>query len=116
MATAAAVDCASGDVCFWSGANFTGHKCSWDAADPDWQGGSTRCSWAATTNVKSGVERRHQLVHRRRLLPGRRLQRPYRLHPAAARRQPGRHLQAPLPQVDQRQLRLSPGARPRARG
>ncbi|MEH0419038.1 peptidase inhibitor family I36 protein [Streptomyces sp. B21-083] len=42
-----------GDVCFWTGANFTGQKCSWDAADPDWQGGSIRCSWAATTNVKS---------------------------------------------------------------
>ncbi|MDQ0932104.1 peptidase inhibitor family I36 protein [Streptomyces turgidiscabies] len=52
-ATAAAVDCASGDVCFWTGANFTGRKCSWNAADPDWLGGDTRCSWAATTNVKS---------------------------------------------------------------
>ncbi|MEW2614359.1 peptidase inhibitor family I36 protein [Streptomyces sp. NPDC047880] len=40
-------------VCFWTGANFTGSKCSWDVADPDWQSGAVRCSWAATTNVKS---------------------------------------------------------------
>ena len=52
-ASAAAVDCASGHICFWTGANFTGSKCSWDVADPDWQGGAVRCSWAATTNVKS---------------------------------------------------------------
>ncbi|MFF0203387.1 peptidase inhibitor family I36 protein [Streptomyces sp. NPDC005017] len=49
----AAVDCPSGHVCFWTGANFTGSKCQWNEADPDWQGGNVRCSWAATTNVKS---------------------------------------------------------------
>ncbi|MFF0158867.1 peptidase inhibitor family I36 protein [Streptomyces sp. NPDC005263] len=48
-----AVDCATGHICFWTGANFTGSKCSWDTADPDWQSGDVRCSWAATTNVKS---------------------------------------------------------------
>ncbi|MFE3407205.1 peptidase inhibitor family I36 protein [Streptomyces mirabilis] len=52
-ASAAAVDCASGDVCFWTGFNFTGSKCSWSVADPDWQSGAIKCSWAATTNVKS---------------------------------------------------------------
>ncbi|WP_405554917.1 peptidase inhibitor family I36 protein [Streptomyces sp. NBC_01171] len=49
----AAVDCAQGDVCFWSDFNFTGSKCAWDVADPDWQGGAVKCSWAATTNVRS---------------------------------------------------------------
>ncbi|MEU2749347.1 peptidase inhibitor family I36 protein [Streptomyces collinus] len=52
-AAPAAVDCASGHICFWTGANFTGSKCAWDVADPDWQSGAVRCSWAATTNVKS---------------------------------------------------------------
>ncbi|WP_240797777.1 peptidase inhibitor family I36 protein [Streptomyces sp. F001] len=49
----AAVSCPSGYVCFWTGSNFTGSKCQWDVADPDWQGGSIRCSWSATHNVKS---------------------------------------------------------------
>jgi hypothetical protein len=49
----AAVSCPSGYVCFWTGSNFTGSKCQWDVADPDWQGGSIRCSWSATSNVKS---------------------------------------------------------------
>ncbi|WP_327697216.1 peptidase inhibitor family I36 protein [Streptomyces sp. NBC_00459] len=35
QAAPVAVDCASGDICFWTGANFTGQKCSWDVADPD---------------------------------------------------------------------------------
>ncbi|MEV5463624.1 peptidase inhibitor family I36 protein, partial [Streptomyces cellulosae] len=48
-AAPAAVDCASGHICFWTGANFTGSKCAWDVADPDWQSGAVRCSWAATT-------------------------------------------------------------------
>jgi hypothetical protein len=52
-AAPAAVDCATGHICFWTGANFTGSKCAWDVADPDWQGGAVRCSWSATTNVKS---------------------------------------------------------------
>ncbi|GAA2580396.1 peptidase inhibitor family I36 protein [Streptomyces violaceus] len=52
-AAPSAVNCATGDICFWTGANFTGSKCAWDAADPDWQNGAIKCSWAATTNVKS---------------------------------------------------------------
>ncbi|MCC3655337.1 MULTISPECIES: peptidase inhibitor family I36 protein [Streptomyces] len=52
-AAPAAVDCATGDVCFWTGYDFTGKKCAWDIADPDWQNGAVKCSWAATTNVKS---------------------------------------------------------------
>lgn len=53
QAAPTAVDCASGHICFWTGANFTGQKCAWNVADPDWQGGAVRCSWAGTTNVKS---------------------------------------------------------------
>ncbi|WP_033326168.1 peptidase inhibitor family I36 protein [Streptomyces yerevanensis] len=53
QAAPAAVDCQSGDVCFWTGPNFTGSKCSWNEADMDWRGGSVRCSWSATHNVKS---------------------------------------------------------------
>lgn len=53
QAAPAAVDCASGNVCFWTGANFTGMKCGWSDADPDWQSGDIRCSWSATHNVKS---------------------------------------------------------------
>ncbi|MEU9144980.1 peptidase inhibitor family I36 protein [Streptomyces sp. NPDC048349] len=49
----AAIDCGTGNVCFWTEYNFTGQRCAWSVADPDWQGGSIRCSWAATTNVKS---------------------------------------------------------------
>lgn len=49
----AAVDCGSGNVCFWTGFNFTGSRCAWSVADPDWQSGTIRCSWSATTNVKS---------------------------------------------------------------
>ncbi|MGW0827267.1 peptidase inhibitor family I36 protein [Streptomyces sp. NPDC002845] len=49
----AAVNCPSRYVCFWTGPNFTGSKCQWDVADPDWRGGSIRCSWSATRNVKS---------------------------------------------------------------
>lgn len=49
----AAHDCGSGNVCFWTEYNFTGQRCSWSEADPDWLGGNVRCSWAATKNVKS---------------------------------------------------------------
>ncbi|MEV7541573.1 peptidase inhibitor family I36 protein [Streptomyces sp. NPDC089915] len=49
----AAIDCGSGNVCFWTEFNFTGQRCAWSEADPDWLSGSIRCSWAGTTNVKS---------------------------------------------------------------
>lgn len=45
--------CAAGNVCFYTGSNGTGSKCSWSVADPDWRTGSIVCSWAATTNVRS---------------------------------------------------------------
>ena len=46
-------ECASGNVCFWTGYNGTGKRCAWSVADPDWQSGNIKCSWAATTNVRS---------------------------------------------------------------
>lgn len=101
-ASAAAVDCASGDVCFWTGFNFTGSKCSWSVADPDWQSGAIKCSWAATTNVKSVWNAGDRVVQRCRLLREHQLQRPDRLHPAAAGRQPRRYLQGAVPPVDHR--------------
>lgn len=45
--------CATGNVCFYTGAGGTGSKCSWSIADPDWTSGSSVCSWATTRNVKS---------------------------------------------------------------
>lgn len=45
--------CASGNVCFYTGYDGTGSKCSWSVADPDWTQGDTRCSWSQTTNVRS---------------------------------------------------------------
>ncbi|MGW0825183.1 peptidase inhibitor family I36 protein [Streptomyces sp. NPDC002845] len=46
-------DCKKGDICFYTGYNGTGKMCSWDGNDSDWRGGSIRCSWAGTNNVKS---------------------------------------------------------------
>ncbi|MFJ5262112.1 peptidase inhibitor family I36 protein [Streptomyces sp. NPDC088387] len=48
--------CAAGDVCVYTEFNGTGEKCSWDANDPNWltaAGGTPKCSWAGTKNVKS---------------------------------------------------------------
>ena len=52
LAAAAAV-CATGDVCFWTGKNFSDSKCEWSNADNDWQVAPVVCSWSATTNVAS---------------------------------------------------------------
>jgi peptidase inhibitor family I36 len=46
-------DCPSGNVCFWTGDNGTGSRCTWSVDDPDWQGGNIRCSWAATRTAQS---------------------------------------------------------------
>ncbi len=46
-------DCQSGDVCFYTGANGSGQMCAWDGDDPDWRTGAVKCTWAATTNVRS---------------------------------------------------------------
>ncbi|WP_328767378.1 peptidase inhibitor family I36 protein [Streptomyces sp. NBC_00286] len=53
QAAPTAVDCDSGDVCFWTERNFEGRKCSWNAADMDWRSAPVTCSWSATHNVKS---------------------------------------------------------------
>jgi hypothetical protein len=53
----AAWDCNLGNVCFWDGFGGTGARCMWDVADPDWTGGSIRCSWAADREVKSVYNR-----------------------------------------------------------
>lgn len=50
---AAAWTCSEGYVCFWDAANGTGHRCSWNVADPDWTAGLYVCSWSSTRNVKS---------------------------------------------------------------
>ncbi|MTE17737.1 hypothetical protein F0L17_01030 [Streptomyces sp. TRM43335] len=44
---AAAASCSTGYVCFWTGLDYTGSKCTWLDGDPDWYSGSIRCSWAA---------------------------------------------------------------------
>jgi len=46
-------DCPSGNICVWTGADGNGSRCTWSDADPDWQGGSIRCSWSASTKVQS---------------------------------------------------------------
>jgi hypothetical protein len=45
--------CTPGNVCFYSGPNGTGSKCSWSDKDPDWANGNVQCSWALTTNPRS---------------------------------------------------------------
>ena len=50
---AAAWACASGRVCFYSGAAGTGSVCSWTGADDNWLAGTVACSWARTDSVES---------------------------------------------------------------
>lgn len=50
---AAAYSCPSGHICFYTGDNGTGSRCSWDVDDPDWRNGAIQCSWAADYNVRS---------------------------------------------------------------
>ena len=52
-ASARAWSCGAGFVCFYTGANGGGSRCAWSVADPSWTGGTSVCSWATTTNVKS---------------------------------------------------------------
>lgn len=46
-------ECSTYNICFFTGRNGTGSRCTWDVADADWAGGAVRCSWALTTNVAS---------------------------------------------------------------
>lgn len=50
---AAYADCGWGEICFYTGRDGTGEKCSWSSYDEDWNGGSVRCSWASTHNACS---------------------------------------------------------------
>ncbi|MFL6140883.1 MAG: peptidase inhibitor family I36 protein [Labedaea sp.] len=46
-------ECSELHICFWTGRNGTGSRCTWDIADPDWTSGGIVCSWAKTKNVAS---------------------------------------------------------------
>ncbi|MET8682102.1 peptidase inhibitor family I36 protein [Streptomyces sp. NPDC004647] len=46
-------DCPSQHVCFWTGDNGTGQMCYWSGDDPDWRGGSIRCSWSSSKRAQS---------------------------------------------------------------
>jgi hypothetical protein len=50
---AAAWDCASGRVCFYSGSAGTGRVCSWTGADDNWLAGTVTCSWSSSDSVES---------------------------------------------------------------
>lgn len=52
-ATSGYESCSSGEICFYTGPNGTGNKCTWRDFDEDWQSGGTICSWAALSNVCS---------------------------------------------------------------
>ena len=49
--------CLKGEVCFYTGPDGTGNKCSWTQYDEDWQGGNVRCSWSATSNACSIINK-----------------------------------------------------------
>ncbi|TLS44488.1 hypothetical protein FE633_19440 [Streptomyces montanus] len=53
QAAAAAYSCPSGSICFYTGDDGTGDRCTWDGFDPDWRNGAVRCSWSADKNVRS---------------------------------------------------------------
>jgi hypothetical protein len=46
-------NCASGDICFYTGVNGTGQMCAWDGNAYSWHA----CSWGETTNVRSVVNK-----------------------------------------------------------
>lgn len=50
-------ECSSGNVCFWTGSGGTGSRCMWSVADPNWVTGAIKCSWAATSYVRSVMNR-----------------------------------------------------------
>ncbi|MFE6979460.1 peptidase inhibitor family I36 protein [Streptomyces sp. NPDC057682] len=52
---AAAAACATGYVCFWTGTNYTGSKCTWLNGDPDWYSGDIKCTWAANGSLARSV-------------------------------------------------------------
>lgn len=54
--TVLAWECPSGDFCVWENTGGTGRRCNWNVADPDWQGGTIRCSWSGSTKVESALD------------------------------------------------------------
>ncbi|MDT0443042.1 peptidase inhibitor family I36 protein [Streptomyces johnsoniae] len=52
---AAAWECPTKSVCFYTGAGGTGQRCAWPGAqnDPDWRSGDLKCSWAGSRPVGS---------------------------------------------------------------
>ncbi|MEV6240983.1 hypothetical protein [Lentzea sp. NPDC051838] len=51
--SAQALSCGAGNMCAWPVADGSSSRCSWGSADPDWQGGSVRCSWSGTRAVRA---------------------------------------------------------------
>ncbi|MGY3334421.1 hypothetical protein ACVW0K_000520 [Streptomyces filamentosus] len=49
----AAWNCNDGSFCVYSGTNGTGSVCAWSGDDPDWNNGTSRCSWSPRTRVRS---------------------------------------------------------------
>lgn len=60
--TSAYADCPPGEICFYTGYNGSGKRCSWYAHDTDWASGSTTCSWALSSNVCSVYNRTSRRV------------------------------------------------------
>lgn len=52
-ASALALSCGSGNLCVWPVADGSSSRCSWGSADPDWWGGSVRCSWSNSRAVRA---------------------------------------------------------------
>lgn len=53
VVVAAYEDCGWGEICFYTGRDGTGDKCSWTSYDENWSEGSVQCSWAGSQNVCS---------------------------------------------------------------
>lgn len=51
--SAQAWECDSGELCVWPVREANSSRCHWSGADPDWQGGSIRCSWSASRAVQA---------------------------------------------------------------
>lgn len=52
-AAATAWNCNTGSFCVYTGDNGTGSVCAWSGDDPDWNNGTSRCSWSPGTRVQS---------------------------------------------------------------
>jgi hypothetical protein len=46
-----ALSCPSGNMCAWPVSDGSSSRCAWTNADPDWQSGSTTCSWSSSRAV-----------------------------------------------------------------